>query len=618
MANTSVIFNGTRVNDSNTATNWGNWPSGGGGPASEAQLAYEGGLAVNQKVNSTTSLDGIDYDPGANALDMTAAANKLWFIKTIVADSFDLNTTYGVNIGLGSSNANYYEYNMAGSGSNLTVFNDYPVQGGYLITALDPNITEWRENTVGTPDLTAVDWFGVQAQFVNGAAKAENLALDAIDIGTGLTIYGGDGASADGTFVDFVSDDQDITTNRWGVVTGLGDSVVSHGLLIIGSGSTATEFTDTESIVTFADGYHSRGLVGVEVNLDNSSNVITISSLLIGQGNRNTVDSGDTRPDFTVIDTQGSFTFNGQMRNFRDVTFTSGNTIIDADIEAQLLVQDESNISDTTLRTNSLSGETISSFLQDPTFGDTTGLNNVDFIQVGTGHAIEIDSTGSYTLSNITFEDYGVTGSDSAAIYITPTGGTVTLNIQGGSNPTYKTEGATVNVVINPVTFLITVRDINTNSPIEGARVKAEVTDGSNFPYLDSVTITSSGTLATVTHTSHGLDTGDFVTIRGANETEYLGCYAITATTVNNYEYTMTESTTSPATGTITSTFSYFNTLTDSNGQVSDTRSIGTDQDVLGKVRKSTSSPLYRSQPISDTVSNINGISVNVLMISDE
>jgi hypothetical protein len=623
MASTSVSFNGTRVNDSTTNTNWGNWPSGGGAPSSEAQLAYQGGSAVNKKVTSAT-LDGIDYDPGAGALDMTADSNRLYFVKVIVADSFDLLPTYGVNIGLGSSVSDYYEFNMAGSNANLTVYNNYPSQGGYLITAIDPNITEWRENTVGTPDLTIVDWYGAQCALDGGgAAKAENLALDAIDIGTGLTIVGGDGVDADGTFVDFVDFDQDITTNRYGVVTGSGDSVVSHGLLTIGSGGTATVFTDLNSIVTFADGYHSRGLTGVEVNLDNSSNVITMSSLLIGNGSRNGVDSGDTRPDFTVVDGGGgSLTFNGQLRNFRDITFTTGCTITDSDIEGQLLVQGGSDISDTTLRTNSLSGGTpISSFLQDPTFGTTDGLHDVTFVQGGTGHAIEIDTTGSYNLTNLFFDGYGSTGTDSAAIHVTPTGGTVTLNIQGGDSPTYKTEGATVNVVVNPVTFLITVRDISTNNPIQNARVKAEVNNSNNFPYLASVTITtgSTGTIADVTHTSHGLSTGDFVTIRGANESEYLGCYSITATTTNSYEYTMNETpTVSPATGTITSTFAYFNTLTDSNGQVTDTRSIALDQTITGRVRKGTTAPFYKTQPITGTIDNANGLSLDVFLISDE
>jgi hypothetical protein len=461
------------------------------------------------------------------------------------------------------------------------VFNKYPVQGGYLITSLDPNISTWRDGSgTGTPDLTAVDWFGVQGNFIIGAAKAENLALDAIDVGTGLTVIGGDGTgSTDASFSDFVIADQDNTTNRWGVVTGSGDAVIGHGLLTIGSGGTATEFTDTETILTFADGYHSRGLVGVKVFLDNASNVINISSLMIGEGTRNSLDANDTRPDFEVTGTTGTFTFDGTMRNFRDITFTSACTIDGASIEGHLLVQDGSEIKNTTLNTNSLT---------------------------------------TYTFTNITFDGYGITTSDSAAIDVTETGGTVTINVVGGDSPTYKTAGATVVIVVNPVTFLITVKDISTNLPIEDARVKVEVSDGTNFPYLDSVTITSSGTLATVTHTTHGLSTNDFITIRGAVETPYLGCYSITVTGVNTYTYTMTETTTSPATGTITATFAYFNTLTDVNGQVSDIRSISTSQPVIGKVRKSTTSPLYRSQPINETVNNVNGLSLNVSLISDE
>lgn len=615
MAVVSVIFNGTRINSSDTSTNWGNWGTGGPAPAAESPIAYQGGLAVNKKINSTT-LGGFDYDPGAGAVDMTAAANKLWFIKAIASDSFDLNATFGMAIGIGSANNAFYKYNVAGTGAALTVYDEYPVQGGYLITSLDPNIAAWRDGTgTGTPTLTAIDWFGIQAAFIVGAAKAENLALDAIDVGTGLSLAGGDGADPDATFQDFVVFDQDNTSNRYGVVTGAGDAIVAHGLLTIGTGATATVFNDTESILTFADGYHSRGLVGVLVNLNNVSTDIDISTLLIGQGGRNGVDANDTRPDFEVVGTTGAFDFDGTMRNFRDITFTSACTIDGATIEGHLLVQGGSEIKNTTLNTNSL---TSVAFLQDPTFGTTSGLHDVDFIQTGVGHAIEIDTAGSYDFNNITFDGYGATASDSAAIDVTETTGTVTINVIGGTSPTYKTAGATVVIVVNPVTFLITVKDISTNLAIQNARVKVEVTDGTNFPYLDSVTITSSGTLATVTHTAHGLTTNDFITIRGTNETPYLGCYPITVTGVNTYTYTMTETTTSPATGTITATFAYFNTLTDINGQVTDTRSIGSNQAVTGKVRKSTTSPLYRSQPISETVTNVNGLSLNVLLISDE
>lgn len=61
-----------------------------------------------------------------------------------------------------------------------------------------------------------------------------------------------------------------------------------------------------------------------------------------------------------------------------------------------------------------------------------------------------------------------------------------------------------------------------------------------------------------------------------------------------------------------------FNTLTDSNGEVSDTRSLSSEQPVTGRVRKSTSLPLYQTSLFSATIDNASGLNLTILMISDE
>lgn len=613
MAIAVVVFNGTRVNSSDTNTNWGNWGSSGGSPAAESPIAYQGGLAVNKKINSST-LGGIDYDPGSGALDMTAAANKLWFFKGIVSDSFDLNTTFGVAAGIGSANNAFYKYNMAGSGSALPVYNEYPPQGGYLITAIDPNIAAWRDGTgTGTPSLTAVDWFGVQADFIIGAAKAENLALDAIDIGTGLTITAGDGASTEGNFTDFVVFDQNTTTNRYGVVTGSGDNVVAHGLLTIGS-ATATEFLDTDSVVTFSDGYHSRGLVGVFVDLQNASTIVNIGCLLIGEGTRNGVDANDTRPDFEVSGTSGSFDLSGQLRNYRDVTFTSVCDVVGADIECHLLVQNSCNISNSTIRTNAL---TSIACLQDPTFGSTTDLHDVDFIQTGVGHAIEIDTAGSYDFNGLTFTGYGADTTDSAAIDVTASSGTVTINVVGGDTPTYKTAGATVVIVSNPVTTKLIVQDTS-GTKIQNARALVTAGATGDFPSDVTVTITRVTTTASVAHTAHGLSNGDEVVITGSVQNEYNGIHTISNVTTNAYDFTVAGSPTTPATGTIKSTTVFINALTDINGEVSDTRTFANDQSLGGRVRKSSGSPYFKTSQVVGTTDKDAGVTITIVMLSDE
>lgn len=481
MAVVAVTFNGVRVNDSDSNTNWGNFVVGGGAPASEFPLAYQvtSGTtagAVNKKINSTSARQGVDYVHGSGQ-DMTGN-NKLWFCKIYVSDSFDLNATWGVEVAMGSADTNNdNRYNIAGTGANLSVYNQYPAQGGYLITSINPAITAWREAVNGTPAYNSILWWAVGAQFINGTAKTENVAMDSIDIGKGLNLVGGDGVSTDGTFVDFVTEDQDDKTNRWGVVTGSGNNVRAHGMLVIGENTSgtavATGFTDNTSVVVFPDGYHSRGLVGVEVELGSASTVIDIGCLLIGEGTRNGVDANDTRPDLLVTGTSGTLALGAQMRNFRDVTLTSAVTVEGADIECHLLVQSSCDIFDSLIRTNSLSAVAC---LQDPTFGTTTDLRDTEFRQVGAGHAIEINAAGTYNLQGLVFTDYGITTANDAALFINVASGTVNINISGGgSTPTYRLPGgstATVNIN-NTVTLTVTVVDSN-NNPIEGARVRIE------------------------------------------------------------------------------------------------------------------------------------------------
>jgi hypothetical protein len=61
-------------------------------------------------------------------------------------------------------------------------------------------------------------------------------------------------------------------------------------------------------------------------------------------------------------------------------------------------------------------------------------------------------------------------------------------------------------------------------------------------------------------------------------------------------------------------------TLTDVNGEVSDTRSLASDQPVIGKVRRATAAfgTLYKTSPITGTINSASGLSLVVQMIRDE
>lgn len=611
MAVVAVTADNTRVNDSDTNTNWSNLGGGGPAPASEAQLRYQGSGAVNRKVTSTASRTGVQYDPGSGALDMTAAANRLWIAKIYVADFGDLNATYGVELRIGPSSTDYSDYNVAGSGANRGVFSTYPAAGGYLIVAIDPTVTGWHEANSATA-YTAVDYFGVAAQFVVGGAKSENVAMDAIDVGTGLTLVGGDGGDTDGTFQDFVDEDEGITSNRWGYAVSANGLIVCRGMLTIGT-ATAAGFTDNSAVVVFPDGYHGAGAFGVTCDLQNASTAINIGAQLIGNGQATTE---DTRPDFIASGTLGSLTLTGTLVNHRNVTLTSACVVQGASIECQLLTQGTADIdSNTTIITNSL---TSIACLQDPTFGAATGLNNTNFVQGGAGHAIEIDTAGDYTFTNLDFSGYGADASDSAAIDVTAASGTVNITISGGSTPTYKTAGATVNIIANAVTVEVTVTDIS-GSPIESARVFLAASNGTGpFPYEESVTISNSGTTATVTHTAHGLSTNDKVWIQGASHWQNNGAFQVTVNNANEYTYTLPGDPGSSPTGTITATFVALEGLTNASGIVSASRVYASNQPVSGRAAKSTSSPYYKAAPIIGTVNASTGLAASAVLISDE
>ena len=71
--------------------------------------------------------------------------------------------------------------------------------------------------------------------------------------------------------------------------------------------------------------------------------------------------------------------------------------------------------------------------------------------------------------------------------------------------------------------------------------------------------LVSSGTTATATAANHGRTTGQIVTVAGATPSEYNGAKSITVTDADTFTYTVVSGLTTPATGTITATYSESN-----------------------------------------------------------
>jgi hypothetical protein len=239
-------------------------------------------------------------------------------------------------------------------------------------------------------------------------------------------------------------------------------------------------------------------------------------------------------------------------------------------------------------------------------------------------HAVEFGTSApaTMTITGMTNSGFNALDGQNDSTFLFPdTGGDVnwTLNIVGGTGIfTYKKvrAGDTVTIVTDPVTLTITAVDATDGTPIQNARVF--VVAGTSYVGGGDVTITRVTTTATVAHTAHGYSTGDSVRILGANQTDYIGVFVITVTTVNAYTYTVANSPTTPATGAIKSALVIINALSDVSGQAADTRSWGADQDFTGRVLKGTASPVYKAQPVSGTIDSATGASATAPMAPDE
>jgi len=278
-------------------------------------------------------------------------------------------------------------------------------------------------------------------------------------------------------------------------------------------------------------------------------------------------------------------------------------------------------------------GATLSNCVINSTTEATTGsllvnteaegelCSDIKFNTFGTNYAVYVAAgVTTFDMDNWIFDDPNNTSN--VAVHWLGTSGTLTINALNGTNLvtagcTAET-GGTVEVVANPVTTEITVKDINTGSPIENARVLVTVADGINFPYQITVTGTSSGTTATITHTAHGLATNDNIYIFGANEEEYNGAFQITVTGANTYTYVMNAASTTPATGTLKATLALINGLSNASGIISDTRSMGSDQLITGRVRMSSGTPFYKTSPITGTVDSTTGVKITQQLIRDD
>lgn len=615
-----------RVAVATIATDSGTWGNdgGGGGVADEPDFFYEGTSAQSRKIS--TSEIGRNYTDSGTVDPTGTGTHQTFLFKINVTNYAALlsRTSPGTRIKIGSSSSAYQQYFPFGN-------DNYPAAGGWQFLPIDPNVAGYKETDQGSPTMTAVQYYSIMADFSSGS-KGENVVIDAIDLGTGLRLTRGDAGSTEGTFADFLAADEGTSTGRWGYIRSLAGIYFVNGELAVGidnaatPSSTITEFTDaTGQVLVWENGFAATGYHAWTVDLNTSGTIVNVTSAtfdstgkLNNDANRGKTTTEDTRLLVQHSGTTGTATYVGcTFKNLSDFILTSTVDIDTCDIQTAAMTQGSADVVDSVIRTTSLANVAT---LDDPTFGTTTDLHDCEFIQSGTGHAIEITAAGAYTFTNLTFTGYNASDNNAAsAIYCSAGSGTITINVSGGNTPSVRAPGMTI-VKNNTVTVRVTVRDSSTLAPVSGARVYVTPLDNTDdLPFQEAVTqITRSATTATVSHTAHGMPTGSKVFITGADQSEYNGVFTISNVSANAYDYTVSGSPVSPATGTILATAVIIDGDTNGSGVVENTAFDFTNpQDLTGVVRKGTTSPLYKSGAVTGTVEGT-GFSSTVLLVSDE
>jgi hypothetical protein len=453
-----VWFDGTRLNDAETATGWSN---DGATVTQENDFKYQGTFSVSCALKANTEA-GYYYTSAAQNF---SANNGTWLAKFVLTNKDALNGN-GLRLKIGSTAAAYYLYTIYSGATSINTFYNYPAVGGFQVIPINPNKTEYLRTPTGTPNLASITIFGIRAQTLT-AAKSANLGMDAVDWfpnGKGLSLSG-----TSSSFNDFVTFDEVTLTNRYGVVLTKEGILYVTGTLTIGNNNLTT-FSDADKTLVFPYGRFDTGFCGVNFNLAHTGSTVDISAIsMIGRG---FTGSTDTRPIFVVQSlTGGTVSLNGM--SFTTFNYFNLNT--------------KATITNTVFNTCGYviqSGATLTSCnFNDFTTGSTILSNDpskityCNFRSDGSNHAIQITSTGTYNFIGNTFENYstaisGTTGNE--AIYNT-SGGLVTLNVSAGDTPSYRNGAGSSTTINNNVAVTLTGMKDNTEVRVFAAGTTTEL-----------------------------------------------------------------------------------------------------------------------------------------------
>ena len=625
VSNLVITQDSVVIDEADSALNWyaGNDTSS---IAVDPDIKVHGTNAVSTRVNGITIISGLMFDM-VTPTDLSNTHLIIWF-TTMQAIADQLSGGIRIRVsGDFEGLDNYGEWFVRGSDTNIGP------RASFQPLAVDTSRP--FDNVLNTaPALTAVRSVGVTCSFVSANGRI-SLFVDVMRRGNnGLTIKGGS-LALPGTSND-IADEDEIVSNAYGLLVRVGGTFLAQGLFKFGDVLLNDSFfVDSNKVWVFSGQpvsatFHRVECVGnaLSVNTFELGAKVGVGITADGVGGYIFLAEGDAPLRFIAVDANAQVNLYGcsflnslsvggfiqlEQANVESVSclFASCDSVTvrnGAVLRKATITDSTSTSTSAALDFGAVNPNATPDSVRDVTV--ISGVNGV--LLSGTGDT-------SYDFNNIVFS--GQTGKKVRVAF--GAADTVTINILNNGSGILQsdldivTAGTTV-IISNPVTTLINVKD-NNKANLVSARVFLEASDATgSLPYQVAVTLTRVATTATVAHTAHGLGNGDLVAIRGAVQQEYNGAKTISNVSTNAYDFTVSGSPTTPATGSINSTGVILSGLTDASGNISASRTFGVNTPVHGRVRKSSASPRFKTSPLNDTVNSTSGLTVNVQMIVDE
>ena len=591
------------------------------GPTPVEATACLGMQASNDIQDAYTSITSYDYSNGGSL-----------FVWVTDRAAFDTTVNGGIGVQVGDG-TNRIAYHVGGSDGTGFRHDSGPVKWTCFLIDLANKPANFSaiagaEANLNEAAITQVGvYYSTIAKSVGGA---DNVFWDIIrfaDNGVGIEVYGGTSGAHENWETATVTDRGVGNQQAHGIIRLVGSGAYSiQGNISVGDATgTAATYIDADG-ETFlwedrgqsTNNYYRFNAVGngtgvTDINFD--SCVLTCptsGSIDVSDAN---VDAFDVRDSVITGFDQGILT-GGASNAWSGDTFNGCGQIETTG----------TNLLSSTFSDFTGTGDTAQLYWNTTT--DPNGnIDGSEFNMPATlTHAIQFPSAmtnQSITITDCIFNGYNATNNvNDSTFNVLATTGTLTINVVGSSGVfSYRTAGATVDVVVAPVTTTLTIIDIETGLAVENARALLYSSTSTNyFAAIPVTSITRSGTVATVTHTGStvNIKSGDLVFIEGADQSDYNGTFSADTGGATTYTYTVPNSGVTTTTGTLLHTHVYFNDEADISGQVTDTRSLTNNEPVVGRIRRATGGTRYKNSPITTTIDKDLGLNLTIQMIPDE